>query len=237
MQAKLKVLGGKNNGMLIDIPIAEFLIGRGQKAHLRPSSDLVSREHCILTCSDGKVRIKDLNSRNGTFVNDSKIEGEAVLQPGDKIKVGRLVFEIVVDHSKPTVKKKPVGSTAEVGKRVATNATNGTWDDESVSEWIDGAPEVDDSEDIAALNSETKQFVLDNSASTMFTPNSSKRDSALNDTIQAVDSSETIDVSDSKADKKKKSEPIKLPKQPKKQGSESTKTAADEVLRQFFNRR
>ena len=140
MQAKLKVHGGKNNGMLIDIPIAEFLIGRGPKAHLRPSSDLVSREHCVLTCGDGKVKIKDLKSRNGTFVNDSKVESETVLSSGDKIKVGRLVFELVVDHGSPSVKKKPVESAADVGKRVATNAEN-AWDDESVSDWINSAPD------------------------------------------------------------------------------------------------
>lgn len=232
MQAKLKVHGGKNNGMLIDIPIAEFLIGRGPKAHLRPSSDLVSREHCVLTCGDGKVKIKDLKSRNGTYVNESKLENELVLKSGDKIKVGRLVFELVVDHGSPSIKNTPVGSAAEVGKRVASKAEN-KWDDDSVSDWIDDASE-EGSQDVT----ETKQFVLENSATELFAnkPSDSDGDS-LDDTIQAIDSSDTIDVSSGKDGKKKKNEPMKLPKRPEKQTSECTKSAADEVLRQFFNRR
>ena len=45
MQVSLKVVGGKNDGRLIAINVPEFVIGRGETAHLRPQSDLVSRAH------------------------------------------------------------------------------------------------------------------------------------------------------------------------------------------------
>jgi len=46
MQVFLKIIGGKNDGREIKISVPEFVIGRGDTAHLKPSSDLVSRRHC-----------------------------------------------------------------------------------------------------------------------------------------------------------------------------------------------
>ena len=69
MQVVLRVVGGKNDGREITIAVPRFIIGRGETAHLRPASDLVSREHCEILFGDGKVVINDLTSRNGTFVN------------------------------------------------------------------------------------------------------------------------------------------------------------------------
>ena len=74
MKASLRVVGGKNDGREIGIKVPKFIIGRGEKAHLRPSSDLVSRHHCAIRVRDGKVTIEDLKSRNGTYVNGEKIE-------------------------------------------------------------------------------------------------------------------------------------------------------------------
>ena len=48
MKASLRVVGGKNDGREIGIKVPKFIIGRGEKAHLRPSSDLVSRHHLSL---------------------------------------------------------------------------------------------------------------------------------------------------------------------------------------------
>ncbi len=42
MQVTLKDVGGKNNGREINIAVPRFIVGRGETAHLRPASDLVS---------------------------------------------------------------------------------------------------------------------------------------------------------------------------------------------------
>lgn len=47
----------------------------------------VSRSHCELVRRDGELRLKD-NSRFGTFVNEKRVSGEAVLHPADIIRVG-----------------------------------------------------------------------------------------------------------------------------------------------------
>ena len=70
MQVKLKVLSGSHEGKEIGLTTEKFLIGRSESCQLRPKSESVSRKHCIIVIRDNRVLIQDLNSRNGTFVND-----------------------------------------------------------------------------------------------------------------------------------------------------------------------
>jgi hypothetical protein len=96
LQAKLKVVGGRHHGRVIPLATKKFLIGREQDCHLRPNSELVSRHHCVFAVDDFSVRLRDLGSTNGTFVNDHRVRGEVVLNTGDRIRVGKLDFELVV---------------------------------------------------------------------------------------------------------------------------------------------
>src|SRR5689334_12055888 len=49
----------------------------------------VSRLHAILENHGSAWSIRDVGSRNGTFVNGDKITAERVLRPGDEIRVGK----------------------------------------------------------------------------------------------------------------------------------------------------
>ena len=96
LQASLKVIGGKNDGKLIEFKARKFLVGREQDCHLRPNSDLVSRHHCVFTLDDYALRLRDLGSTNGTLVNGRRVRGETVLTPGDVVRIGKLNFEVVI---------------------------------------------------------------------------------------------------------------------------------------------
>jgi hypothetical protein len=96
LQAKLKVVGGRHHGKIIPLAMRKFLIGREQDCHLRPNSELVSRHHCALWVDDFSVRVRDLGSTNGTFVNNQRVRGECVLGAGDRIRVGKLDFELLI---------------------------------------------------------------------------------------------------------------------------------------------
>jgi pSer/pThr/pTyr-binding forkhead associated (FHA) protein len=95
LKAELKVVGGKQTGHRIALP-QKFLIGREQDCQLRPNSDLVSRHHCVFTLDDYTLRLRDLGSTNGTFVNNEYLEGQTVLETGDRVRVGNLEFEVVI---------------------------------------------------------------------------------------------------------------------------------------------
>lgn len=119
LKAELKVVGGKQHGSLIPLQTRKFLVGREQDCQLRPASDSVSRHHCVFTVDDFSVRLRDLGSTNGTFVNGQRVQGQAILQPGDRILIGKLEFEIVIHgkvapitHARVDV---PVGSSSDAG--------------------------------------------------------------------------------------------------------------------------
>lgn len=53
----------------------------------------VSKHHAQIVNIDGELKIQDLNSANGTFLNNKKILGETSLRSGDIIKIGNLEFK------------------------------------------------------------------------------------------------------------------------------------------------
>jgi predicted component of type VI protein secretion system len=67
-------------------------IGRSREADIPLLDDKVSRVHCGIRLSDGEFYLKDLKSRNGTFVNGQRVEDTVKLKPGDRIQVGSTVF-------------------------------------------------------------------------------------------------------------------------------------------------
>ncbi len=103
MYVTLVVRSGKKAGSRLRITRRNLLIGRAEDCHLRPRSDVVSRHHCALVIEEGYVGIKDFGSKNGTYVNDQRIEGEQALKHGDLVRVGNLEFE--VQFPKPQQKK------------------------------------------------------------------------------------------------------------------------------------
>lgn len=84
--AYLTVLGGTRLGEMMRID-DELTIGRGEDAGLRIVDPGVSRQHLVLTPLDGGVLLRDLQSSNGTFINNERVE-EQLLQDGDKIQLG-----------------------------------------------------------------------------------------------------------------------------------------------------
>jgi len=67
-------------------------IGRSTGADFIVDAALVSRVHCRLSAlPDGELEVRDLDSTNGTFINDARIE-TARLSSGDRLKVGRVEF-------------------------------------------------------------------------------------------------------------------------------------------------
>ena len=69
--------------------------GRATGADFIVDAALVSRVHCRLsTDASGDLSVEDLDSTNGTFVNDQRVSGRAVLSPGDRLRVGRVELSV-----------------------------------------------------------------------------------------------------------------------------------------------
>ncbi len=77
----------------------EYILGRSPYCSIVVSNALASRQHCAVRMVTQGLSITDLSSRNGTFVNGERINGEMVLSAGDVIRVGSDSIEVMVSRS------------------------------------------------------------------------------------------------------------------------------------------
>jgi predicted component of type VI protein secretion system len=150
MEVKLKVTDGKHAGQEIPVPGPKFIIGRDEDCQLRPGSDAVSRHHCVILIDETYVGVRDFGSKNGTYINGERIVGEQEIKPGDRLKVGPLEFELVVNHKLGGKKRPAVHGLKEAAARTAEARPSGDID---VTQWL--APEPGSK---ATSTSETQQL-------------------------------------------------------------------------------
>lgn len=67
-------------------------LGRDLRFDIRPNDSEISRQHAIITFDGSGFSIRDLNSANGTFVNDKRIQFERELSHGDVVRIGNTVM-------------------------------------------------------------------------------------------------------------------------------------------------
>ena len=217
MHVRLKILQGSNTGKEVKIPTPKCMIGRGEDCHLRPQSDAISRHHCVIVTSENEVVVRDLKSRNGTFVNEEKVAEEAVLLNGDILRVGPLQFEMMIEQSVAKPKRTKIADIKEAVARTAEGSSvNSTSDLDDVTSWLEEA----DSHEKSHRDPETRQFRLDDTT-------------APAEGAVATAETKTVVAEAKRPDKKP---PGKLPPRPTTNKADSREAAAD-MLKKFFNRR
>lgn len=229
MHIQLKVLSGSSEGKLIPVTQEKFVIGRSDECQLRPKSDSISRRHCALVQKDERLLLIDLKSRNGTIVNEKKLDPAKakVLKHGDKIQVGKLEFEVVIQTDIAGKKKPEVKDVKEAAMRTAdSNTSDSRYEEVDVSSWLEEADQIkrDRSEPV------TRQFNLSDSAKLDISADSTVMDAQVDSETK---SNQPIDP----AAKPKKQTPGKLPPREPKPISGNSKDAASETLRKFFGGR
>jgi two-component system cell cycle response regulator len=86
-RACLVVIAGQNVGEMYRIEGPETVLGRASNATVRLADDGISRRHARIYQDGSILYIEDLKSANGTVVNGTPIDTQA-LQDGDKIRLG-----------------------------------------------------------------------------------------------------------------------------------------------------
>jgi pSer/pThr/pTyr-binding forkhead associated (FHA) protein len=124
----LEIQTGKYKGRQVKLTDKEMIVGRDENARIRISSAEVSREHCILMPTDSGVLVRDLDSRNGTFVDGRPITGEKILYPGGTLTVGPLTFLLLGGHPP----KPPRADVAIGGKAGSTDSLS----DDDIASWL-----------------------------------------------------------------------------------------------------
>jgi pSer/pThr/pTyr-binding forkhead associated (FHA) protein len=94
----------KKNGSqkIFPLPSNVTTIGRRHSCDLQIPLTHVSKRHCQLSHNKGVLRVRDLGSRNGTYLNGNRID-EEVVRPGDYIGVGPVTFAMQIDGQPETI--------------------------------------------------------------------------------------------------------------------------------------
>jgi len=96
MDVNLILLKKNNSQKAFSLSSGITVIGRRHDCDLRIPLMSVSRRHCQFNRDEGVLKIRDLGSRNGTYLNGKRID-EAVIQAGDYIEVGPLKFVLQIN--------------------------------------------------------------------------------------------------------------------------------------------
>jgi len=211
MEVALAIVGGKHAGTKVPVAEPKFLIGRAADCHLRLQSTLVSRKHCLIELDPSGASIEDCGSTNGTFVNGERLTGRQPLRSGDRIKIGELELEAQLLGAAPVVKKPKVHEAPKPVIRATAKASGG--DDFDISDWLE--------EEDTGLASPPRR-----PASTEDTSAGRNMIDTVNIPAPAEPKTQAI---------KPESKVIKPSKRNVKPTSESSRAAADDMLRQFLS--
>ncbi|WP_419189763.1 FHA domain-containing protein [Stieleria marina] len=93
------ILNNSEDRVEAPIFVGYYLLGRDKECQIRPKSTSIADRHCLLEHRQGLLRVFDLDSRTGTFVNGEKIAPHQwhFLNDDDRLRCGKLEFLICVE--------------------------------------------------------------------------------------------------------------------------------------------
>lgn len=226
---KLVVLAGAKKGAAVPIKKNSFIIGRSKEASLRAGSEAISRKHCVLKQTESGTTVQDLGSRNGTYVNDEKIDGVRKLENGDRLKVGPLEFRFESEAQVKQAKAPKIKNVGEAVARVAskTNVSPDSLGEDDISEWLLGDPGSSEMPGIG----ETLHMRNDETRIGSASDDEADRETQVLDALKP-------DAEGAEAEEApKKKEPGKLPFRPEEKKAKDSREAAANILRDMARRR
>jgi predicted component of type VI protein secretion system len=128
--AKLVVLNEGLTGQSFELKSDKTTIGRVEDNSFQLAVGSVSSHHCEILLQGNEVVVRDLSSTNGTFINGQQVTKEAVLKPGQTLRLGQV--EMRLENGAPASVpapgsnpepvapiKKPLASTMVISKGVS----------------------------------------------------------------------------------------------------------------------
>jgi predicted component of type VI protein secretion system len=223
VDVKLIVVGGKHPGQEIPVPGPKFFVGRAEDCQLRPRSEMVSRHHCVILVEEGFVAIRDFGSKNGTFVNGERVKAERELKAGDRVRIGPLEFDLQLSVSVSGKKKPKVHNVQEAAARTVQSAGG---QDADIAGWLEDKDET----------TSGRRFEAAASADAASADEASGDASPGPKTTGVPQPAAQKDMAQSPKPEHEKPDSILGPAAKKPQAA-SSRSAAEEMLKQFFQRK
>lgn len=117
--ARLLILKGNDEGRQFDLGDDVVGVGRDASNAIRLHDTEASRKHAEFRPVEGGFQVVDLNSANGTFVNNRRVN-KTMLQAGDRVTVGQTVFVFGVDS------RTNIPLAGELAQRISMIARGGS---------------------------------------------------------------------------------------------------------------
>jgi pSer/pThr/pTyr-binding forkhead associated (FHA) protein len=121
--AKLVILSPGMTGRSHELKVDKTTIGRVDDNTFPIAESSVSSHHCEILLRGPDVIVNDLNSTNGTFINGDKITGEAVLKPGQVLRLGQIELRLEVEGAAPTSAPAPAATTTAAAQKKTSDNT------------------------------------------------------------------------------------------------------------------
>lgn len=113
----------------IELEKTAVSVGRHPENTVVIEDDRASRKHCVIEPDNGKFRVRDLGSRNGTTLNYQKVQTE-VLDNGDVMHIGDVELRFIDPNQQAPNRRRntPDFASAQLDKPVRTNHAQATLD-------------------------------------------------------------------------------------------------------------
>ena len=126
---ELLITSGPMAGTRFEVGAGGVRLGRSSSNDVHIPDEELSRNHCLFEQSgEAGIRVTDLASANGTFVNGEQLGSDSCdLKPGDMIEVGSTAISVVGDEPPPTpLRPAPVavGAAIDLGLGTASTAAS-----------------------------------------------------------------------------------------------------------------
>ena len=108
--ARLVVNPGREDAWEILLHDGINSLGRGEHNHFQINEPSVSTSHCQIMVNGSDVTVKDLDSTNGTFLEQARVT-EAQLRPGQRLRLGGVEIRLEAEtpeNTAPTPASAPV---------------------------------------------------------------------------------------------------------------------------------
>src|ERR1700722_4337771 len=121
--AKLVIQNQGMTGRACELHTDRTTVGRVEDNTFQIADASVSSHHCEIHLRGTEIFIRDLNSTNGTFINDARIT-ESVLKPGQILKVGQVELKLEAEGAAasitaPAPAKKMVDATMIIPRGIS----------------------------------------------------------------------------------------------------------------------
>lgn len=151
MTARLILAVGSRAGLEAPLHSGYYMIGRHKECQIRPKSHSVSRRHCLLHHDEHGLRVLDLESSAGTYLDSARLEPRRwyPIKDGSELRCGKVLFRAAVGARSESI----VPSKDLVAAGAPSIVSGEAWHDVDVAGFLDAEDSVDRERRYAGIRS------------------------------------------------------------------------------------